>query len=53
MLKMDLHLILDFYKNAQLLAEPERGHLESNSAVFGWYSDEKLLENNFLWNNCC
>lgn len=32
---------LDFYKNAQLSPEPERGHLESNSAIFGWYSDEK------------
>lgn len=44
MLKMDLHLKLDFYKNAQLFAELERGHLESNSAAFGQYSDEKLLE---------
>lgn len=44
MLKMGLHLKLDFYKNAQLFAEPERGHLESNSAEFGWYSEKKLLE---------
>lgn len=43
-LKMDLHLKLDSDKNAQLSAEPERGHLESNSAVFGWYSDKELLE---------